>query len=47
MLRPVPGAAQYATPVPGYYICGAGSHPGGGVMGTAGRLAAGRIAAGA
>ena len=40
MLRPVPGAAQYATPVPGLYLCGAGSHPGGGVMGSAGRNAA-------
>jgi phytoene dehydrogenase-like protein len=40
MLRPVPGAAQYATPVPGLYLCGAGCHPGGGVMGSAGRNAA-------
>lgn len=40
MLRPVPGAAQYETPVNGLYLCGAGSHPGGGVMGTAGRNAA-------
>lgn len=40
MLRPVPGAAQYATPVPGLYLCGAGSHPGGGVMGSAGHNAA-------
>jgi phytoene dehydrogenase-like protein len=40
MLRPVPGAAHYATPVPGLYLCGAGCHPGGGVMGTAGRHAA-------
>lgn len=47
MLRPVPGAAQYATPLAGFYLCGAGSHPGGGVMGTAGRLAAGRILSGA
>jgi len=38
--RPVPGAAQYATPLPGLYLCGAGSHPGGGVMGLAGRNAA-------
>ena len=45
MLRPVPGAAQYATPLPGLYLCGAGSHPGGGVMGTAGRNAARRILA--
>jgi phytoene dehydrogenase-like protein len=40
MLRPVPGAARYATPVSGLYLCGAGCHPGGGVMGTAGRNAA-------
>lgn len=40
MLRPVPGAAQYSTPVEGLFLCGAGSHPGGGVMGTAGRNAA-------
>ena len=40
MLRPVPGAAQYAMPVAGLYLCGAGCHPGGGVMGSAGRNAA-------
>jgi phytoene dehydrogenase-like protein len=38
--RPVPGAARYAAPVDGLYLCGAGSHPGGGVMGIAGRNAA-------
>jgi phytoene dehydrogenase-like protein len=43
MLRPLPGAAQYTTPVLGLYLCGAGSHPGGGVMGAAGYNAAGRI----
>ena len=47
MLRPVPGAAQYSTPLPGLFLCGAGSHPGGGVMGMAGRNAARRILAGA
>jgi phytoene dehydrogenase-like protein len=40
MLRPVPHAAQYAGPVDGLFLCGAGSHPGGGVMGSAGRNAA-------
>jgi phytoene dehydrogenase-like protein len=40
MLRPVPKAAQYRTPVDGLYLCGAGCHPGGGVMGSAGRNAA-------
>lgn len=39
-LRPAPGFAQYATPVQGLYLCGAGSHPGGGVMGAPGRNAA-------
>jgi phytoene dehydrogenase-like protein len=40
MVRPVPGAAQYRTPLEGLFLCGAGSHPGGGVMGVAGRNAA-------
>ncbi len=40
MLRPVPKSAQYKTPVDGLYFCGAGCHPGGGVMGSAGRNAA-------
>lgn len=40
MLRPVPGAAQYQMPLPGLWLCGAGAHPGGGVMGHAGRNAA-------
>jgi phytoene dehydrogenase-like protein len=43
MVRPVPGAAQYRTPVPGLFLCGAGNHPGGGIMGIAGRLAAHEI----
>jgi phytoene dehydrogenase-like protein len=43
MVRPVPGAAQYQTPVDGLYLCGAGCHPGGGVMGTAGRNAARQV----
>jgi phytoene dehydrogenase-like protein len=46
MLRPVPGAAQYAMPVAGLYLCGAGCHPGGGIMGTAGRNAAHALLAG-
>jgi phytoene dehydrogenase-like protein len=40
MLRPVPGWAQYATPLPGLYLCGAGAHPGGGVTGAPGMNAA-------
>jgi phytoene dehydrogenase-like protein len=43
MVRPVPGAAQYQTPVPGLFLCGAGCHPGGGVMGLAGRNAARQV----
>jgi phytoene dehydrogenase-like protein len=43
MVRPVPGAAQYRTPLAGLYLCGAGTHPGGGVMGIAGRNAAREI----
>jgi phytoene dehydrogenase-like protein len=45
MVRPVPGAAQYATPLPGFYVCGAGCHPGGGVMGIAGQNAARQVLA--
>jgi phytoene dehydrogenase-like protein len=45
MVRPVPGAAQYRTPLPGLFLCGAGCHPGGGVMGLAGRNAAHRVLA--
>jgi phytoene dehydrogenase-like protein len=43
MLRPVPGVAQYRAPLEGLYLCGAGSHPGGGVMGIAGRNAARQV----
>jgi len=39
-LRPVPAWARYRTPLPGLYQCGAGTHPGGGVMGASGRNAA-------
>jgi phytoene dehydrogenase-like protein len=42
-IRPLPGAAQHATPLPGLYLCGAGCHPGGGVMGIAGRNAARQV----
>ena len=45
MVRPVPGAAQHQTPVAGLYLCGASCHPGGGVMGVAGRNAARRVLA--
>jgi phytoene dehydrogenase-like protein len=40
MLRPVAGAARYAMPVDNVFLCGAGCHPGGGVMGAAGYNAA-------
>jgi phytoene dehydrogenase-like protein len=43
MVRPVPGAAQHQTPLGGLYLCGAGCHPGGGVMGIAGRNAARQV----
>jgi phytoene dehydrogenase-like protein len=39
-LRPVPQWARYRTPIHGYWQCGAGTHPGGGIMGASGRLAA-------
>ena len=39
-MRPVPGPSQHQTPVRGLYLCGAGTHPGGGVMGACGRNAA-------
>jgi phytoene dehydrogenase-like protein len=45
MVRPVPGAAQYRTPLEGLFLCGAGCHPGGGVMGIAGRNAAQQVLA--
>jgi phytoene dehydrogenase-like protein len=42
-MRPSPLLAQYSTPVGGLYLCGAGTHPGGGVMAAAGHNAAKRI----
>jgi len=39
-LRPAPGYARYRSPIAGYYQCGSGTHPGGGIMGASGRLAA-------
>ncbi len=35
-MRPVPGYADYRSPVKGLYQCASGTHPGGGVMGTSG-----------
>jgi phytoene dehydrogenase-like protein len=40
MFRPVAGWADHRTPIKGLYLCGAASHPGGGVMGACGKNAA-------
>lgn len=40
VMRPVPGWSQYRTPIDNLYLCGAGSHPGGGVTGVPGYNAA-------
>lgn len=42
-MRPLPGWARYRTPIDGYYLCGAGTHPGGGVTGAPGYNAAKEI----
>jgi phytoene dehydrogenase-like protein len=42
-MRPSPLLSGYATPVHGLYLCGAGTHPGGGVMAASGHNAAKRI----
>ena len=44
-MRPLPGYARYASPVTALYLCGAGTHPGGGVTGAPGHNAAARILA--
>lgn len=41
--RPVPGWSDHRTPIAGLYLCGAASHPGGGVMGACGKNAATEI----
>jgi len=38
--RPVPGWARYRTPIKGLWMCGSATHPGGGIMGAPGRIAA-------
>jgi phytoene dehydrogenase-like protein len=43
VLRPVAGWANYRTPIRGLYLCGSGTHPGGGVMGAPGYNAAREI----
>lgn len=40
LTRPVPSCARYATPIAGLYLCGSGSHPGGGITCAPGYLAA-------
>jgi phytoene dehydrogenase-like protein len=42
-MRPIPGYARYATPIDALYLCGAGTHPGGGVTGIPGQNAAREI----
>ncbi len=42
-LRPAAGWAKYRTPIKGYYQCGSGTHPGGGIMGTPGQFGAREI----
>jgi len=42
-MRPIPGYAHYKMPFEGLYLCGAGTHPGGGVTGVPGRNAAREI----
>jgi len=42
-LRPVPGWARYRTPIRNLYLCGSGTHPGGGITGAPGRNAAREI----
>jgi phytoene dehydrogenase-like protein len=42
-MRPLPGYANYRTPIAGLYLCGAATHPGGGVMGACGYNAAREI----
>src|SRR5262245_2634293 len=42
-MRPVPGWSDHRTPIRGLYLCGAASHPGGGVLGACGRNAADEI----
>jgi phytoene dehydrogenase-like protein len=39
-LRPIPGWAQYRTPIGNLFMCGSAAHPGGGIMGAPGRNAA-------
>ena len=42
-LRPLPRWSAYRAPYPGVYLCGASTHPGGGVWGVSGRSVARRV----
>jgi phytoene dehydrogenase-like protein len=42
-MRPVLGSAQYRTPIDGLFLCGAGTHPGGGLTAASGQNAAREI----
>ncbi len=42
-MRPVLGCARYLTPIPGLFLCGSGTHPGGGITGGPGQNAAREI----
>jgi phytoene dehydrogenase-like protein len=42
-MRPVPGWANYRTPIENLYLCGAAAHPGGGITGLPGYYAAREI----
>jgi phytoene dehydrogenase-like protein len=39
-MRPVPGWSRYHTPIENLYLCGSGTHPGGGITGLPGYYAA-------
>jgi phytoene dehydrogenase-like protein len=41
--RPLAGTSEFRTLLPGYYLCGSGCHPGGGISGAPGRFAALRL----
>jgi phytoene dehydrogenase-like protein len=43
MMRPTYEAAQYNTPIPGLFLCGAGCHPAGDITGAAGHNTAQEI----
>jgi phytoene dehydrogenase-like protein len=42
-MRPVPGCSGYQTPIEDLYLCGSGTHPGGGITGLPGYYAAHKI----